>query len=188
MCEVLSLETFKTWKVLPQDSKSRLVKVRAGSQIPSFQLSPLAQHCPYGASRYDNTSEGRHTLELEITYCETSVILQGLDEWAAAECSKLYPKTAYRPCIREDTTPRIRLKIDLDSAAFWNTDKTRIEETPSLKGRHMKALIQFQGFWSAGGLCGISLCATDLLLELESDENLCPFECPLVALRLFFSL
>lgn len=181
MCDILSLETFKSWNVLPPDAKSRLVKVRSGSRIPSFQLSPLAHYSPFGATRYGDNSEGRHTLELEITYVETHVILEALDKWAAAECSKLYPKSTYRPCIRDDSTPRVRLKIDLDSAAFWDIGKTRIEDTPNLKGRHVRALIQFQGFFNAAGLCGISLCATDLLLELESDDPPCPFECSLAA-------
>ena len=43
---------------------------------------------------------------------------------------------------------KMKIKVQLDSAKFWNFDKTPCEFLPELKGAHLDCVVQFSKIWT----------------------------------------
>ena len=68
----------------------------------------------------------------------------------------------------------MKIKVQLDSAKFWKSDKTPCEFFPELKGAHVDYVVQFSKIWTAVDQWGVGVELKHALVSVDPSTE-CPF-------------
>ena len=68
----------------------------------------------------------------------------------------------------------MKIKVQLDSAKFWKSDKTPCEFFPELKGAHVDCVVQFSKIWTAVDQWGVGVELKHALVSVDPSTE-CPF-------------
>ena len=69
---------------------------------------------------------------------------------------------------------KIKLQVQIDSAKFWNNDKTPCECLPELKGAYLDCVVQFSKTWTGVDQWGVGIELKHTLVTVDPEKE-CPF-------------
>ena len=69
----------------------------------------------------------------------------------------------------------MKIKVQIDSAKFWNFDKTPpCDSVPELKGAQLDCVVQFSKIWTGIDQWGVGVELKHALVSVDPDKQ-CPF-------------
>ena len=117
-------------------SKQRYAPITATGKPAVFKLSSESLYCPWGVGKFQDLDSGRIALDLIVEDSGLLETLEKIDAWVQRRGESLKIKGPYKPLLASNEkfgNKRLKVKVQLDVAKFWTSDKTPFEFYQNLK-------------------------------------------------------